>query len=282
MQAHDLGAYCKSCNKVVHDLSALDTDGLLRYSDQYAGEQICANVQVAALQPSLQLHLQQQTIEQRRFLIFGMALIVVFGPLLFSCNEEEHQQVYTYVTEAIAVDTQIETEEIENVTEEKNVIADVITNETKLPLFEIDSNGVRLDEVVISGSYRSNVIVCSMPISTAGNLQFIKVIKKIEIDTTPLPGPIVAPIMEDLTLAVYPNPARFNVTVDYTIYEPGMAVLSVFNINGQHVTDLLQTTTAEPGTFTTSLDVSNYVSGMYIIILVNNEKKQVFKMAVTH
>jgi hypothetical protein len=81
-------------------------------------------------------------------------------------------------------------------------------------------------------------------------------------------------------LGVYPNPAMSNVTIAYEITEPGNAILSIYNINGQHITDLLNTNDVSTGNFTTAYNVDHLASGMYLVILVNNDKKEVFRMMV--
>lgn len=74
----------------------------------------------------------------------------------------------------------------------------------------------------------------------------------------------------------------YQVTIDYKITEPGLAILSVFNLSGQHITDLVNTTSAEPGNFTTAYQVNQLAAGMYLVILVNNNNKQIFRLAVAN
>ncbi|MGB4831541.1 MAG: T9SS type A sorting domain-containing protein [Chitinophagales bacterium] len=83
-----------------------------------------------------------------------------------------------------------------------------------------------------------------------------------------------------MPLSVYPNPAMNNVTIVYEITEPGNAILSIYNINGKHITDLLNTNDVTTGNFTTAYNVDHLASGMYLVILVNNDKKEVFRMMV--
>ena len=81
-------------------------------------------------------------------------------------------------------------------------------------------------------------------------------------------------------MAVYPNPAMSNVTIAYEITEPGNAILSIYNINGQHITDLLNTNNVSTTNFTTAYNVDHLASGMYLVILVNNDGMEVLRMIV--
>jgi hypothetical protein len=106
MLAHELGQYCLHCNKVVHELTHLDNTALINYLTQPGNENICGKIDTAALAPQITLNITKQSYEQRRLYTFGIALLFVFGPLLFSCNDIEHEAIKeniisTYVTPEI-------------------------------------------------------------------------------------------------------------------------------------------------------------------------------------
>ena len=279
MLPHEKGTYCNSCNKVVHDLSNLSGQELIQYLQNHSNENICAKVTKEALAPWLQLNLQNASPEKRKALIFYMSLLFVFGPMLFSCNEDEHKQIQQIVIEQVESTTfEIPEETLHDVTTitAQNIppiVEDLVANQ---PLFKIDTDGIMLDEVTIQGVNTSQFY------SVGGMGYIIHRYSILELDTTPLPPPIIAAIPEHLELGVYPNPAMYQVTIDYKITEPGLAILSVFNLSGQHITDLVNTTSAEPGNFTTAYQVNQLAAGMYLVILVNNNNKQIFRLAVAN
>ncbi|MBN8702336.1 MAG: T9SS type A sorting domain-containing protein [Bacteroidetes bacterium] len=75
-----------------------------------------------------------------------------------------------------------------------------------------------------------------------------------------------------LSLAVYPNPAKDELTVKTTLSEEETAVLTIYNYSGV-VVKTVTLNSAE-----TKLAISELVSGIYFVELVSNEGKEVQKL----
>ncbi len=229
-------------------------------------------------------HFIKNKIKQFKFELCRLVIIFAFGPILFSCNEEKEvlveaiQTVEVTSPEAIAETVQEPIQEISVVThwplcgciEEEYVEKPT----PKDSLFAVEKDGILLDEIVIQSKVLINS--CTYEIRCGFYRRTF-----VEIDTTPIPIPIEALIIKELSLAVYPNPAMQDVTIAYTITEPGNAILSIFSLTGQHIVDLINTEDVIVGEYTTGFNVSEIASGMYLVVLLNNNTKQVFRMAVT-
>ncbi|MBK9456321.1 MAG: hypothetical protein IPO24_12410 [Bacteroidetes bacterium] len=159
MLAHELGQYCLHCNKVVHELTHLDNTGLINYLTQPGNENICGKIDTAALAPQITLNITKQSNEQRRLYTFGIALLFVFGPLLFSCNDIEHEAIKeniisTYVTPEIEEEAieeiVIDLPNAEDITSQQSVIQELpITPNT-------DTADIMLDAVIVAGKILIN------------------------------------------------------------------------------------------------------------------------------
>ena len=77
----------------------------------------------------------------------------------------------------------------------------------------------------------------------------------------------------------YPNPFNPSTTIQYSVAEPGLVSLSVYNLMGQRVAELVNETKSA-GTFNVSWNASNAASGMYYYRLVAGGKTITRKMTL--
>ncbi|MCB9057617.1 MAG: family 10 glycosylhydrolase [Calditrichae bacterium] len=75
----------------------------------------------------------------------------------------------------------------------------------------------------------------------------------------------------------YPNPFNPETIIPFSIEEQGMTTLTVYNILGQKVVELVNKTMM-PGKYTINFAAGNLSSGIYIYRLVNNNKSSIKKM----
>lgn len=275
MLPHELGKFCMQCNKAVHDLKDMDASTLIAYLQNNEGAAICGTINQEILnKPVLQIHkMEKDYAYQFKFIL---ALFFVFGPFLFSCNEKEHQEIKQAI--AISIDdrgdaylpvVQLPEPQISFVSCE----CEYAEEEPEIEFTDTSENVISLDTVYVEGKGYSII---------SGGMNWVtRYTTILELDTV-IPEPIIAEIDKQLPLLVFPNPARNNVNINYELKENGTAILSLFNINGQKINDLVSTTNAESGNYSEQYNVSDLPSGMYIFILINNDHKEVFRLSVTH
>src|SRR5690349_6254055 len=92
MLPHEKGAFCQSCNKVVNDLSSLNSSQLVDFLLAHERERICGRIRSGLLNTPV-AHLERQSNKYSFNFLFVMALFLSFGPLLFSCDEKEHEDL---------------------------------------------------------------------------------------------------------------------------------------------------------------------------------------------
>lgn len=281
MLPHELGKFCLQCNKAVHDLKDLDAESIISYLQKNEGASICGSINSEILnKPVLQLNkMEKEYTYQFKFIL---ALFFAFGPLLFSCNEKQHNEI----KQAIAISIEDKGESYlpqvatpESVLRYVTVVDCECIYEEEPEIISTDSgtDTIALDPVFISRESEYNSYSL-----TVGALAYTTIKHVVEIDSVIAPEPLISSTEIHLPLIVFPNPARNEITINYEIKETGIALLSLFNITGQKIIDLVSATNAESGNYSEKYNVSDLPSGMYIFILVNNDQKEVFRLNVTH
>ncbi len=278
MLPHEKGAFCNSCNKVVHDLQSLTGEQLAAFLIKNEGKSVCGRVNADLINKPVSLIYKQPEKYSFNFL-FTITLFIVFGTTLFSCDEKEHALIKTNIENTFFEDVEItrKTDKEEVLSSLQYNQSDIINlNEPVVIMGERDSTPIALDEVVISSE-----ILGELSCYRSGGMSYT--IRNIyyEIDTTPI-IPLIQEELVKLPLLVYPNPARDHINIKYTIAEEGLSMLTIFNINGQKIADIFSASESTPGEYTEQFDVHELSSGMYFLILLNNEHKEVFRVNVTH
>ena len=280
MLPHELGRFCLQSNKAVRNFTHLSATEIINYLQRHEGEEICGTIHAGIVnKPVLQLNKNTEPAIQFRFIL---ALFLVFGPLLFSCNEKEHQEIKHLIEISINDKGEAYLPPVVELPEIKPIMyaecsceyaeleppAEITENKNPEILLDpvyIYGNQTPIDQVFISGAVTS--IRCFTSI--------------VEIDSFKTPAPEIKEIQPRLPLLVYPNPAEDQIHINYEIKEKGIAILSLFNLNGQKVNDFISLADAEPGTYTQEFNVSSLPSGIYILILVNNEHKEIFRLNIS-
>ncbi|MBC8047765.1 MAG: T9SS type A sorting domain-containing protein [Fimbriimonadaceae bacterium] len=287
MLPHEKGAFCNNCNKIVHDLSNYSQKEFHDFLLDHEEKDVCGKVKAKYIEQPFSLLSKK---EPPGMVWFAVFLFVVFGMTLFSCNEKEYAAVKLAINNSMtyeklvnnfndAVDPQIIKtgfieieistitecgcdvyEEIKIIEPQSNILDDIMMYDT-LNIVEIIGNSP--DHYWLGGisSYVRYVNPDTITFDTIEN-------KEINIQHF------------DTELKAYPNPSRSNVTIEYEIAEDGFVLLSVFNMNGQKIGDLISDNNYVAGKYTQQFNVSDLPGGNYILLLLNNESKKTFQLSV--
>lgn len=72
------------------------------------------------------------------------------------------------------------------------------------------------------------------------------------------------------SLYCYPNPFRHNATIEYELPSAGTVQISVFNMTGKQVTNLLPNQTKDAGLYQVTFDANNLSDGVYYVRMAAN------------
>jgi hypothetical protein len=76
---------------------------------------------------------------------------------------------------------------------------------------------------------------------------------------------------------VYPNPNSGSFQLSYALDEPSRVRVSLLNLSGRNL-GILKNTLKNNGRFTETLDISHYPAGTYIIEMLTNTRRQLYKI----
>lgn len=302
MHPTDGGRFCDHCQKKVHDLRQLNNVSLFDFKQQHPDA--CVHINSMALQPVVKAKMlpEPQLIRLRRF---AFLLFVIFGPLLFSCNEEEHVQVLNAMQEkVIPAPGQPEITTADTITPPEEIAQlkilhacmcaeldeEIIEQDTAISLPEEEINepqwsdyweeGIELEQIEVNGNaYSHNLHSDMITTGTIGALYYVVNVIPVELDSI---DSIHPPAIADVSFAVYPNPVMNRANIKYSGTEEAPLTIQVYSTNGQLMSVVEEQLSPATGTYIKELDVSAWPSGMYPIIMVNGENTKHFNLVVTH
>ncbi len=84
------------------------------------------------------------------------------------------------------------------------------------------------------------------------------------------------------SFVLYPNPASQNTTISFNIVEKNNVIVSVYDVLGNLISTMTQSSEFEKGSNTVSLNTSSLSSGIYYVSLTVNGSKETKKLVITN
>ena len=78
--------------------------------------------------------------------------------------------------------------------------------------------------------------------------------------------------------SAYPNPFNPSTTIKYSLNKSGITSLKVYNVLGQHVMTVVDDVLQTPNTYRISIDMSEFTSGTYFVVLRQGDLSSIQKM----
>lgn len=77
---------------------------------------------------------------------------------------------------------------------------------------------------------------------------------------------------------IFPNPFNDHLHIDYSVQNESPVNISVYNLTGQKMAELVSTNQHQAGNYTTTFDARKFSTGVYYIRIVANEKSETVKV----
>lgn len=287
MASSEKGAFCQVCATNVIDFtnkSSLEIKQLLLAN---SGNSVCGRIerkQLANLNTEFEQWKMNSSQSIQRAMIFS--LLVVFGLALFSCTNEKDKQaiqaLQTSVSQVIEINNAANTPVVPvsqtSVTSELPQLGDINEISTSCKCDYEVMEPLILEEFVLEEyiiqEERDAVIMGGMTYDISYVDFLNQTVQAIEYDENG------AVIPTKLAATAYPNPTADFTTLELGLPEKERVEIGVYDMSGK----LLQTIhdgKIERGTSSYSIDLSRYVTGMYLITIRSkkfNETVRVSKL----
>jgi hypothetical protein len=258
------GKFCFSCRKYVYDFTNWTKEELQDFFKNKSSESICGKVR-----PEI---LTKPTPVSRRVLrMFAYAFYLVFGMMLFSCNQttnnsagtEQSNQSYRTTGMVISVppltplpDT-ITLPELKIRPHKNTMRGDLVQHSNFRDTLKLDT--VKLDATIQGVSWSSiGLIQCTCP--NKNNIREsenrLDTISQVTNEQQ---------VYENQSLKVFPNPSTGNFNIAYKSREEGDVLVKVYDMSGREVAVLEDSKQKPAGEYTLNAQLSFASSGMYIV-----------------
>ncbi|AEA46021.1 T9SS type A sorting domain-containing protein [Fluviicola taffensis] len=273
MTPTEKGAFCQKCVKHVHDFTNKSTDEIKRTLLKFKGQEVCGRMtidQEIALNAEFDdLMRSNKTNFQHLFI---MALMIVFGLTLFSCEDERDQQKIVATQAAIT-----------KIIEQKDIVEEItIPNVDNIFVREIDVESISfsqdsfvevIDEVEIVGypeTHISHILggIGSSPIY----LEYLEPLtREVELDENG------DPIPTEFKAFAFPNPAVESTTIEIQAPQKEHMDIQLYDTSGKRIKEIYSGKISK-GTFRQLIDLTDLTSGIYLIIIQSKDFKETVRI----
>ncbi len=274
------GAFCSKCEIDTFDFRNLSDQQVNKIILDNKGQHLCGQFTKRQLNSLNQGYLDWKNQNTQTFKSkFILALVLVFGVTLFSCQTQKEQEILSkHLTEF----TQVAKDQtgLKGVVEMEDVNLLGYINEEHLDGildFEVEEISC---ETVLEDNYRLG----GVPM-IAGGMSVNNYYTYLEATDSLVEEPIIDlytdVISEKFVGSVYPNPTRDNSTLKLEVVKSAEFTIAVFDLSGRFITSIYKGTLSE-GTQTFPVDLSYQQTGMYIVTVTSstgqNESLKVQKL----
>jgi hypothetical protein len=285
MTATERGNFCSKCQINTFDFRDLSTTDINKLILQNKGEHLCGQFKTTQLDEMNRGFINWKNQKKQTFRSkFVLALVMVFGLTLFSCNSQEEKAIIELQTMELFANPVDKVAYINAVQNEQEIeLVDFVEEIIEITSCETTVEGLMVMQEVEEPEILSGEIVSEFPhYAIAGGLSFSGYEVYLEetiVDTVEesiLPTNVVADPTYFEAIA-FPNPTKNDATLSLDIYETGQFEINLFDMSGRMVRAVYAGELVD-GRQSFPIELAQENSGMYIVQVLSKTQHETIKI----
>lgn len=300
MQPDVKGKFCMSCNKSVVDFSDKTDMEIRDILLDHKGEKVCGHFRKTQINRPLNISVNLQDLPRNISVTraFAIALFIVFGTFLFSCTNVQGQKVetievirpaepesYWTMGEPMIPPDFMKVDSVfgkENMNEETcTAVAGEVYVDGGMELVEIPEAFIEqvsndsalkeaplIDHAVLGGVDYSDYFISEETTEADSSFLNNSRMEKANI------------INKSNNLRVYPNPSNGEFTVMYEVTKRADVSLVIYDLNGVLLRSLVNVHAQYEGNYQIPVNLKDLPNGIYIVSLINGDKKSTERLVI--
>lgn len=276
MNATEKGAYCQKCATEVIDFTSKSQEEIKSVIKRKGAFTFCSRISNSQLNQLNQEFEEWEKMNSPSFFQskFLFSMILVFGLSLFSCDTEEGRQKVEKIQQVAAqiipqLNVEIKDLKIEEI--QSKISSDTVINSVdSISVSNYIDNGI--EELVESPIIREGSYSMGDMAMTRSYISYLTTIEEpIEFDENGIKIPT------SFEAKIYPNPSVVASTLELGFPLKDNFDVQLFDMSGKLLQKIYQGE-LEKGTHRFSVEVSDYISGMYLIVISSEKYKETVRL----
>ena len=307
MQPDVKGKFCNSCNKSVFDFTSKSDNEIQAILLQYKDQKVCGHFKKTQINRPLNISFNLRDLPKNISItkVFAIAIFLVFGTFLFSCTNEQGQNVNKIEVietenqtlglmsndfsppiidsvelsfETLSGDTVLTLDSLETILFSESHVSgglsfEEIQNEEGVVIDTINLDEITvsdemfplIDSDMISGSVTAGAVYVNEQCSFISNDSINK--SKLQQENNK------DNIYSKKALTIFPNPNNGEFTINYNVLKRAKVNVSIYDMNGNLITTVVEINNQHNGKYQIPVNLSGLSNGIYLVSLIIDEKK---------
>lgn len=291
MQPDAKGKFCNSCHKSVFDFSNKTDDEIRTILIQHKDQKVCGHFKKSQVDRPLNITINIHDLPRNMSItkMFGIALFIVFGTLLFSCTDEKGAKIDR--VEIIDTSENRLTGIVPPPVAEL-IVDSVISVSGEASMMEPESyyqnmvaGGISYEEVPIdtpppldSIPAPKEQVLGGMVMYTIDDDTITPVDSTISNDFKKITEQVQTPKTNEFT--VYPNPSNGEFTVKYELLKRSDVKITIFNITGALVKSIVNVASQYEGQYQIPVNLNELPNGIYSVSFIKGGTQSIEKIVI--